>query len=900
MPRIRPLLALLALFLVVQCGPPRDGPIDGPGPQRKPWSSGKVVISGFYVGTALKGGPEESIRIANLDDHPVDLADFSLSDVLGPSAGDHYMARGWGRRRDVVFPMGIEETVLAPGQEIVIARDAQGYHDQFGERPDFEYGPDDYFPADDPTVPNLEADASAEAKRTAKSLWPIWPAAGGDLIILFGPPDIAGETPVVDLVAYDFHSGEDYPLLLEELKEYERLHGMPEGALWKGPPLDPWGALAMPYGVKTRVIARDRDVDGRILPDTNSYADWDASSSLQHLGDDPTHRVEMAGQSHFPPVVTTERALITMTAAPDSNYQGLKEAWEAAQEEILVSVYYFKNHYLLETLVAAIERGVDVQLFMEGTTVGVKNGFTDGERYIAQQIEEAGRERSGIKTRGLGRVYWLRTDAKARIADRYWFDHSKYSIIDRKKIVVGSENYGMTGHPVDPTSGNRGWEIQIGTPPGEAPLDIVQALLAVWNDDVDPENHRDVVRYTDTPETVEAKTGRGRYGPPPRDYDPTEDRVAPSGSYVPVLAHETIDEEATFELVLSPDNSLNETTGILGAIAKAREEILVQHLDLRLYGGSRIRSVARTPETTPNLFLEALVYAARRGVRVRVLLDCSKFMCQLTTDEADDRKRDNNDDTVAWLRELAEREGLDIEARLIDNKTTDDRREDDAETHGLSKIHNKGLVIDGRVTLFSSINGSENSFKGNREVGVLVTSERVAAYYSYLFWYDWTTVAAPRALQGTAGRVPGGLCSEDGLRTGVDLEGLAPNQAYYFRVTAFDRDTTDRDPLQPELRYGPHESAFSEEIALRTSRTGRVALTWEENVSERLEGDLAGYRVYFGAASGAAASTPALAKKRHFYQALARRMGESPLEVNGACREPREPRKKAPRRRRGR
>lgn len=903
------LALVLALALALTGCPPKpvpDRPGPGPGPAAGGPPPGSIVISAFYVAPQLKGGPEEAIRIANVSGDPIDLADCSLSDVLGPSAGSTYVQRGKGLRRDVAFPVGTEATILMPGGEITVARDAWAYHDQFGELPDFEVGEDSLFPENDEAVPDMTSIASSRSRRSAKSIWPTWPAAGADVIVLFGPPDAFGDTPVLDVVVWDFKPKGKDPLLQDELREYERLAGLPSGALWDGPPLDPWGELASPYGTTSRVFARDRDAAGRIQPDTNSYHDWDSGSSLQHLGDDPVHRIEMAGQSHFLSAVYTERALITATSAPDNNFSSLRRAWEKAEKEIRVSVYYFKNFELMDTLLAAIERGVDVTLWMEGTTVGVKHGFTDGERYIAQRIEAAGREHSKVPTHGFGRVYWLRTDGEQYIGDRYFFDHSKYSIIDGRILIVGSENYGPTGHPVDPSNGNRGWEIQIATPPGEPPLRIVQYAMAVWDDDVDPQNHKDVVRYSDHPAQLDEE-GRGRYGPPPKSYDPESDRKPkPPGGYVPLYPEPvTIDETATFELVVSPDTSLSETTSILAAIQEAREELLVQHLDLRLYWGSRVRSIARTPKTTPDLVLEAIVAAARRGVRVRVLLDCSLFNCDRGPEESDP-KRDSNDDTVAWLRELAAAEGLDLQARLIDVDNTADRRGEDREDAGYSKIHNKGLVIDGRKTLISSINGSENSFKGNREMGVIVTSEAVAHYYRSLFLYDWTTIAAPTGVLGVPGEAPAvasraavdvaavdvaaldvaptaavGLAADaDGDRLEACVDGLAPDTEYFFRVTAFDDDAGDVDALDRSLRFGPHESGFSDEVSVRSSKRGRVCLSWDANESEKLEGDLAGYRIWFGLASGATLSLPDDAKKLARYDGVSTRMGASPLTLD--------------------
>ncbi len=818
------------------------------GPEATP-----VVVSAFLYQGLDEQGLDQCVRVANATSEPVDISGWSLSDSLNPGSSAAAAKRGRGMRRDLVFPEG---TVLAPFQEISIGRATLPYQQLFGEKPDLEVAEQ----GDDPEVPNLI--------RLGKggTGWPISDTAEGGVIALMGP---AGRA--VDVVVYDFQRKGAVAGLTAALHKHEKKWGLAQGSLWLGDPLDPWTNLASPYSLKTRVFLRDRDEDWRVLPDTDSVRDWDSGSSLKHIGEEPTHRIEFAGQSHFNPPVHTERAVITMTSAPDNNYKGLVAAWDAAEEEILVSVYYFKDLGLMEALLRAIDRGVDVQLFMEGTTVGVANGFLDQERYLAQQIEERGRERSGDESKGLGRVYWLASDTKAGIADRYQFDHSKYSIIDRRGLVIGSENHGGTGHTHDPSFGNRGFEIQIKTPDDvQEPLGVVQDLIAVWEDDVDPENHRDIVRYSDDPATLDAE-GRGRYGPPPTSFEPEEHHRP--GVHVPAFPEPiTIEEEATFQLVLSPDNSMHENTAIFGAILGARHEILVNHLDFRLqWGSGRMKEVELSMESTPSLLVESLTLAARRGVRLRVLSDCMMGNCDLAS-QGWERDHTNNDNTVMYFRELARDEGLDVEAKVID--VLDEEDGDDRETLGFSKVHNKGLIIDGRTVLISSINGSENSMKGNRETAVLVTSPRVAAYYRHLFFYDWTTVEAPlgvRQVEAETARAEGQVYAA--------LSGLEPGQTYFLAVTAFDTDRTDTDNLEPSIALGPHESAFSREIRVEADERGVVHLTWSANRSELLEGDLGGYRIWFDTKSGRSAPTPSEAREEGFYAGASRTLGPSPVDV---------------------
>ena len=246
----------------------------------------------------------------------------------------------------------------------------------------------------------------------------------------------------------------------------------------------------------------------------------------------------------------------------------------------------------------------------------------------------------------------------------------------------------------------------------------------------------------------------------------------------------------------------------------------------------------------------------------------------------------DNDDVYAYVNRLARQEELDLEVRLLD--TTSDDWLDDRESLGVEKIHNKGLIIDSRVTLFSSINGVENSFKGNREVAVLVTSPTVAHFYERLFWYDWTTVLAPDGLEalGEVGAPEEAELNEGPEYTGVVLKGLKPSTKYYLRVSSFDSDDTDFENTRRPTPMGPHESALSDELAATSSPKGTLALRWKRNRSECLEEDLAGYRVYYSKKSVPGTVTPRDIERKGLYKGKGARRGASPITIEATGVQP--------------
>ncbi len=104
-------------------------------------------------------------------------------------------------------------------------------------------------------------------------------------------------------------------------------------------------------------------------------------------------------------------------------------------------------------------------------------------------------------------------------------------------------------------------------------------------------------------------------------------------------------------------------------------------------------------------------------MKVRILLNDTYL------DPTDPR---DNTHTVEYVHEIAQSEGLDLQARIADSGRA-----------GLAKIHNKGIIVDERKVFVSSVNWSQNSPANNREVGLIIDHPAVGAYFTDLFTYDW-------------------------------------------------------------------------------------------------------------------------------------------------------------------
>lgn len=434
-----------------------------------------------------------------------------------------------------------------------------------------------------------------------------------------------------------------------------------------------WTGSTIPAKSAGTIIVRDRTESTGLWEDTDSVADFD------------NLRVFQAGQSRFDTPSFTFTGTVTPYTSPDSSYSTLTNLLNNAKTTIDLNVYEFQNTYLLTSLKNAIARGVKVRIFLEGQPVG---GLLDQSKYVAQQITNAG-----------GQVRFIINDPTNERFKRYRFDHAKYAIVDGTSVFIQSENWKETGVPTTNTYGNRGWGIIVQN------TNFASYVKNVFEADWNP-SFRDSFPYT--PGTA--------YGDPSAGFIP--DTSNPTGSYPALFPSKNITGTFTVTPIFAPDSTMLREKAILGMIRNAKTELLVEQLYIHKHWGS---TTTGSPETTPNIYLEEVINAARRGVKVRVVLD-SAFL-----DASDPR---DNQYTVQYINQIAANEGLDMEAKLINLSALH-----------LEKVHNKGVIADQKV-LVSSINWSENSPINNREAGVIIENTDVANFYKEIFWWDYTDGAS--------------------------------------------------------------------------------------------------------------------------------------------------------------
>jgi phosphatidylserine/phosphatidylglycerophosphate/cardiolipin synthase-like enzyme len=181
-----------------------------------------------------------------------------------------------------------------------------------------------------------------------------------------------------------------------------------------------------------------------------------------------------------------------------------------------------------------------------------------------------------------------------------------------------------------------------------------------------------------------------------------------NGTYPTRVDPETVPVE-TVRVLVAPDNA---ESALARTVREADRSVRIEQV-----------SVERGP------LLSAAAKAAARGVEVRVLLSGAWYV-------ATENRR-----MVAALNDRADRAGLTLTARVAD---PDGRFE---------KVHTKGVVVDGDEVAVGSLNWNTHSARENREVVVVLSGERVGAFFAKVFDADWD------AGQGPLSGVPAGLAA---------------------------------------------------------------------------------------------------------------------------------------------
>ncbi len=610
-------------------------------------TAGDLLISAVFADGYAPRDADEAVQIWNVGDEALDLSGWSLRD-------DSDSAR---------FPSETALTdgaMLSAGAFVWLARDAQPFARSFGHAPDWAWG--DPFLAEGTSV---KAMSSLGAGPTL--------ANAGDVIHLVDPTG-----GVADTVVYGDGSSSAWEIV--------------EG--WIGPAIDVYhpGVIGRANQILYRALdpAPERALDPALYraPDLDPavvqpYADTDTAADWASYEGDPVR----GRRARFPgwdleavlaaPWRFEEAARLEVAVAPDGLYSFLDRHIAAAEASIDVFVYTFEHPSLAERLAARARAGVRVRLLVDGAPAG---GHDPTGRWCLNLLAESGAD-----------VRFL--DSADGIRARYRSQHAKIVVIDGRTVLVGTENPTLGSAPVDGTAGRRGVWVATDSP------GVVAWAKGVIARDFDPDRHVDLRPFQARDPTR---------GAPAPDFEP--ERAGGGPGNMPRWAEGlALHGRLDIETITAPETTRSPGRGVLGLVARAGAGDVVRVAQLRepvwWGGGEAEGEIARNPR------LVASLDAARRGARVRVMLD-GYF---------DDPEHPNsNAAAVAWLRERAAAESLDLEARTA-NPTG-------------RGLHAKVILVDRnpggshgaldpeRWIHVGSINGTEVASLVNREAALTILS----------------------------------------------------------------------------------------------------------------------------------------------------------------------------------
>ena len=441
-----------------------------------------------------------------------------------------------------------------------------------------------------------------------------------------------------------------------------------------------------------QIIYRKLDeATGQIISDTNTAQDW-ANDRTDPISGRKAQYPGWDVEQFWQTAKVTQTATLTVAIAPDNAYRVIADLLGSAQSSIKIELHTFDNLGLLDVITQTIGRGVNVTILLEGGPVG---GIDDQELWVCQHIEAAG-----------GQCWFMINESSRDIFDRYDYVHAKLIIVDDRVVAIGSENFSPRSltydNFADGTVGHRGVYLVTDA------SGVVVRAREIWNADFDPINHRDIYRWS---------SGDAKYGLPPIGFTPNYS-VEVSGYRIRYPVPLTITAPLTFELLTAPESSLRASDSLLGLINRsgAGDTIDVEQLDEPPHWGGS----ASNPIADPNPRLEALIAAASRGAKVRLLLD--RYF-------DDPFSPTSNSATVQYiesLRAISSTLRANLEARLSDP--------------ALYGLHNKMFLFNlgGRKWAHvGSLNGTETSSKANREVALQVEASAAYDYLRTMFEFDW-------------------------------------------------------------------------------------------------------------------------------------------------------------------
>ena len=398
---------------------------------------------------------------------------------------------------------------------------------------------------------------------------------------------------------------------------------------------------------------------------------------------------------------------------------------EGANESLNVHVYQLSEPRLVQALINAQARGVDVTVVLDAGAQGFWSDFDMISQYgMASELVKA-----GVTT------YWFGDGG----VEPYAYIHSKVAVRDGTSVWISSGNWKGSSMPAPGVRGNVDWGVLIEN------LELATIVLQQMSFDEEPmRQHISPASASDEPNGWNM----------------------PEATPVDGARSQAITATVNGALLTCPDNCIE---GLVELIDSAEDELLLslQYLDMDWSWG-----------WGDNPIFTALRQSAENGVSVRLIIN-GAYLDQDVQDVVD-----------TFNEEWNSSDGLDVAAIVM------------GEDDDVSKLHNKGLIIDQETVLVSSINWGNSAVNRNREMGLVMTSAEVAAPYLAAWYDDWNRLdnvtdtdqdglpdiwEVPNGLNRTTRTLPGPNIAE-GLYD-ADQDGITNQDEYNFGSHPTNADT---------------------------------------------------------------------------------------------------------------
>lgn len=277
---------------------------------------------------------------------------------------------------------------------------------------------------------------------------------------------------------------------------------------------------------------------------------------------------------------------VTPFVFPDSGGIPVYQALDEATESIHIEIYQITSKNLYALLCQKAEEGLEIQLLLEGNSLGQNDPLKTNGPEIMRLLEigDINAENGGVDN------VQVRAIGVGDESHRFSYVHAKYAVIDGDTTVVTSENWTsdnlsgeLSERPYSGAEGNRGWGAIIES------REYAAYMEAIFRNDFSTE-YGDVMNYTDMEEYQNISANGSLYYVPPEEAE-----------------FQSFSNGITVRPVVSDDNSYE---AMRYYIQNATERVYAQQQSLdQTYDGLH--------ETSPLWYINE---ADKRGVECVVIL----------------------------------------------------------------------------------------------------------------------------------------------------------------------------------------------------------------------------------------------------------------------------------------